>query len=91
MITFGILLAFCIGLGIGDPDEDDYDSFEIQYYWYIVFTIPLGLSLIQVLLLGCIFIHDTPVVLKQKRKIDELKVFLCKIYISEEEALSRID
>ena len=87
MITFGILLAFCIGLGIGDVDQDDYDSFEIQYYWYIVFTVPLGFSIIQVLLLLCIFTHDTPVVLKQKGKTDELKEFMCKIYISEEVAI----
>ena len=29
-VTFGILLAFTIGLGIGDVDQDDIDSFEIQ-------------------------------------------------------------
>jgi len=28
-ITFGILLAFCIGLGVGDVDEVEQDSFEI--------------------------------------------------------------
>jgi len=26
-ITFGILIALTIGLGIGDVDEDDIDSF----------------------------------------------------------------
>jgi len=43
-VTFGILLAFLIGLGIGDVDDDDIDSFEIQQYWYIIFTIPLGIA-----------------------------------------------
>ena len=28
-ITFGILVAFTVGLGIGDPDTDDVDSFAI--------------------------------------------------------------
>jgi hypothetical protein len=28
-ITFGILLAFSIGLGIGDVDTDDINSFQI--------------------------------------------------------------
>ena len=28
-ITLGILIAFSIGLGIGDVDSDDIDSFEI--------------------------------------------------------------
>jgi MFS family permease len=45
-ITFGILVAFCCGLGIGDVDDDDIDSFEIQYYWYILFTLPLVFSLV---------------------------------------------
>ena len=26
-ITFGILIAFSVGLGIGDVDDDDVDSF----------------------------------------------------------------
>jgi len=33
MITFGLLVAFSIGLGVGDVDDDEVDSFEIQYYW----------------------------------------------------------
>lgn len=45
-VTFGILVAFVIGLGIGDVDQDDVESFEIQYYWYIVFSIPLGIAFI---------------------------------------------
>ena len=28
-VNFGILIAFCVGLGIGDVDSDEYDSFEI--------------------------------------------------------------
>jgi hypothetical protein len=45
-ITFGILVAFTVGLGIGDVDEDDQDSFAIQYYWYILFALPLAFSAI---------------------------------------------
>jgi MFS family permease len=45
-ITFGILVAFCCGLGIGDVDDDDIDSFEVQYYWYILFTLPIVFSII---------------------------------------------
>jgi len=64
-ITFGILIAFTVGIGIGDVDDDSVDSFEIQYYWYIIFAIPLVISFFQVILLLCAFPYDTPVVLKQ--------------------------
>lgn len=79
-ITFGILVAFVIGFGLGDVDQDDYDSFQIQYYWYIIFAIPLLISLIQVLLLVTIYSYDTPSFLKQNGKTEELKVLMNKIY-----------
>ena len=81
-IAFGVLVAFCVGLGIGDVETDDYDSFEIQYYWYIIFTIPIGFSLLQVLLLLCVFKYDTPIFLKQKGRTEDLNIFMNKIYIT---------
>jgi SP family facilitated glucose transporter-like MFS transporter 8 len=45
-ITFGILLAFTVGLGVGDVDEDEQSSFEIQYFWYILFLVPLLISIL---------------------------------------------
>lgn len=65
-LTFGILVAFALGLGIGDVDADDQNSFEIQYYWYILFAVPLLLAALQSLLLLCVFPYDTPYVLKQR-------------------------
>lgn len=90
-ITFGILVAFCCGLGIGDVDDDDIDSFEIQYYWYILFILPLVFSLIQVLLLWCVFPYDTPYMLKQKNKTEDLNKLMNNIYKTEEIAQERID
>ena len=63
-LTFGILVAFSLGLGIGDVDADEQNSFEIQYYWYILFAVPLLLAALQSLLLLCVFPYDTPYVLK---------------------------
>ena len=45
-ITLGILIAFAIGLGIGDVDAHEVDDFEIRFYWYIVFSIPLFFALL---------------------------------------------
>lgn len=59
-------MAFTVGLGIGDVEKDDLYSYEIQQYWFIIFVIPIGISLVQVLLLMFIFPYDTPPVLKEK-------------------------
>ena len=89
-ITFGILVAFTVGLGIGDVDEDDVDSFEIQDYWYILFALPLIFSTIQIIFLYCIFPYDTPVSLKQDGNLEDLNKLMNNIYKSEEIANERI-
>ena len=45
-ISTGVLLVFSVGMGIGDVDFDDESSFEIRYYWYIIFLLPIAISLI---------------------------------------------
>ena len=45
-ISLGILIAFAMGLQIGELDEDAIDSFEVQYYWYVLFMMPMLFSLI---------------------------------------------
>ena len=89
-ITFGILVAFMVGLGIGDVDTDDVGSFEIQSYWYIIFAIPIIIALLQILLLLTLFPYDTPVMLKTWKKDKELKELMTKIYIDEKTADERI-
>ena len=79
-ITLGILIAFAIGLGIGDVDAKEVDSFEIQYYWYIIFSIPLFFSFLQLILLTTCYNYDTPVILKQQGRFYDLLRLLEKIY-----------
>jgi hypothetical protein len=79
-LTFGILVAFSLGLGIGDVDADDQNSFEIQYYWYILFAVPLLLAALQSLLLLCVFPYDTPYVLKQRGETEDLNKLMRNIY-----------
>lgn len=88
-VTFGILIAFTVGLGIGDVDEDDQNSFEIQYYWYILFAIPLFFAAVQVLLLFFVFPYDTPYVLKQRGETEKLNTLMNNIYSTEERAAER--
>lgn len=83
-VTLGILIAFTVGLGIGDVDQDDQDSFEIQDYWYIIFAIPLGIALIQILLLLFVFPYDTPPFLKARGEEEKLLELMRKIYETEE-------
>ena len=90
-ISIGILIVFSVGIGIGDPDEDEVDSFQIQYYWYILFAIPLLISAVQLFLLFCIFKYDTPYFLKQTGNDKELTIIMNKIYKTEEIACERID
>ena len=90
-ITFGILVAFTVGLGIGDVDEQEEDSFAIQYYWYILFSLPLVFALIQIILFIAVFPYDTPVSSKQKGWTSDLNELMNKIYKTREIAQERID
>jgi len=89
-ITFGVLIAFIIGLGVGDVETDNINSFEIQDYWVIVFAVPLTLACAQVFFLLFVFTYDTPYVLKGNRDTEKLNEFMNKIYTTPEKAQERI-
>ena len=56
-----------------------------------MFVLPLFISLFQVILLACVFPYDTPVIMKQKGNLEDLKTLMNKIYKTEEIAQERID
>jgi MFS transporter, SP family, sugar:H+ symporter len=71
-VCSGILLAFLVGLGVGDHKTAEIDSFAIEHYWRIIFALPILLSVIQSLLLVFVYPYDTPVMLKQWKQEEKL-------------------
>lgn len=65
-ICFGILMPFVIGmiLGIDPNDEPPFDIDKANLSINILFSIPIPMALIQMLLMICIFKYDTPNMLK---------------------------
>lgn len=86
----GTLIAFSIGLGIGDIDEDRRRSFEIQYYWYIIFALPILIAIIQVMIICFAFPYDTPPILKRNGENEKLLKLMRNIYLNEEIVQERI-
>jgi len=66
--------------------EEEYlpwvDKWQVQYYYYFMFGLPIVISLIQVLLLVCLFSYETPKVLKQKGNHAKLNEMMGRIYES---------
>jgi hypothetical protein len=56
-----------------------------------VFAIPLAISIVQVLLMMTVFTYDTPVVLKQRGRLADLKTVMNKIYSDPDLAQERSD
>lgn len=64
LITFGIMLAYFMGLVIPDKIKDDDHSFLVEGYWRILFGFPILLGIIQIILFLTIYNYDTPKHLK---------------------------
>lgn len=83
-VCFGILFPFTIGMLYDDSTNlasDDIDQFIL-----VIFSIPILLDVLQLLLLLSILHYDTPVLLHQKGNIDRLTILLSKIYKGTEVA-----
>ena len=48
------------------------DSFEVQWYWRIIWSTPILISILQVTFLMCCYRHETPIYLKEKGREEEL-------------------
>ena len=56
------------GLALYLPREITWEmrgSFEVQWYWRIVWSVPIVISIVQVTLLMLCYRHDTPIYLKE--------------------------
>mmetsp|Transcript_6030 Transcript_6030/g.9742 ORF Transcript_6030/g.9742 Transcript_6030/m.9742 type:complete len:132 (+) Transcript_6030:281-676(+) len=56
-VTFGILVPFVIGVFFTDLNDQHQDSVLV----YVIFTLPMILGFLQVLLMVTIFNYDTPI------------------------------
>lgn len=68
-ITVGIFVCALLGLPVPEDPEDGEivtnDSFWVQNYWRVVWSIPIFLALLQSTLLFLVFKYDTPFKLKK--------------------------
>lgn len=68
-ITVGIFVCALLGLPVPeDPEDGEFvtnDSFWVQNYWRVVWSIPIFLALLQSTLLFLVFKYDTPFKLKK--------------------------
>lgn len=78
-VTFGILLPF--GLGVFFQEPKTYSQEKLTLFIDVTIAyIPIGFSILQILLMLTIYRYDTPVFLNQKKNHNDLKEFLGKIY-----------
>ena len=73
-----------LGCGVEILELSSDDSFVIQYYWRVIFAIPIGISLFQIILLLTVFPYETPLVLKERKQIRELRELMDRIYTDSE-------
>jgi MFS family permease len=68
-ITVGIFVCALLGLPVPEDPEDGeivtINSFWVQNYWRVVWSIPIFLALLQSTLLFFVFKYDTPFKLKK--------------------------
>ena len=69
-ITVGIFVCALLGLPVPYDDGESFniDSFVVQNYWRVVWSIPIFLALLQSTLLFLVFKYDTPFKLKKMGK-----------------------
>ena len=53
-------------------DGYDKDDFYVIGYWRVIWTLPILVSIIQVLLLATVFNYETPVYLHEQGRHEEL-------------------
>mmetsp|Transcript_4745 Transcript_4745/g.8115 ORF Transcript_4745/g.8115 Transcript_4745/m.8115 type:complete len:357 (-) Transcript_4745:224-1294(-) len=85
-VTLGILFPCLIGTLFPDLQDLEKDKVLIN----IVFSIPIGFAVLQILLMVTIFKYDTPHALKEKGDFKNLSLFMKKLY-KPAEVQKRID
>lgn len=87
----GVLVAFLIGLGVGDVQTAELDSFEIQHYWRVILAVPILIAAVQMFVMTFVFPFDTPVFLRKIDDYEKLEELMKRIYGDNDVATDRID
>jgi MFS family permease len=80
LITLGIFISNALGLPLPETSDDLPSNFINDNYWRVVFAIPVGMALIQSILLLTTFNYETPKFLKARKREDELEKLMLRIY-----------
>jgi MFS family permease len=88
LITFGILIANLLGIPFPDcldvdctADSNPYKpGFIDDQFWRVLFAIPVGIAVIQSVLLFTVFSYETPKFLKMNGRKAELNAIMGRIY-----------
>lgn len=89
LVTVGIMISFFLGIPIPEFKYDkvselyyptEIKTFETDNYWRVIFCIPIGIALVQSILLFTVFNYETPKFFKQNNQLAKLNELMGKIY-----------
>lgn len=66
------------------------DNWYVNYYWHIMFALPIVCAVLQMLLFSTCFKYETPIFLAEKGRNEELREVLSKIY-QDEDSINKIE
>jgi SP family xylose:H+ symportor-like MFS transporter len=76
-ITFGILVSFAMGIPLPVDNRDDD---PMNNWWIVMFLFPALISILQIILLVCVYPYDTPKWNMENGKRMDAEDLLRKIY-----------
>lgn len=85
LVNLGILMVNLIELPCSSkpPSEEDMKEFIHAEYWRICFAVPIGLAIVQSILLFTVLNYETPKFLKQNDKQVALLEVMGKLYSAD--------
>ena len=91
-LTIGIALPSTMALAYpSDLKETGHKGdFYVEQYWRLIWCLPILCAVAQVILMGLVFRHESPVYLNEQGKEEELLKIMKKFY-SGSEVRKRID
>ena len=91
-LTIGIALPSTMALAYPSDlkTTGEKGDFYVEQYWRIIWCLPILCAVVQVILMGTCFRHESPVYLNEQGREEELLVVMKKLY-SGSEVQKRID